>query len=186
MFGRKTFFLICLGLFSVSSILCAQAWNLNSLLLFRILQGLAGGGMVPVSQSILADCFSAAEARAGLRFVRRRGGCRAGGRPDARRLARRQFHLALVLPDQRPGRPRHDRADRHPSARGQTQSGEAARFDVIGFLLVATFLGALEVVLDRGLEDDWFGSSFIVTFTVICALAFVLMIPWELSRRLIR
>ena len=41
-----------------------------------------------------------------------------------------------------------------------------ARFDVIGFLLVATFLGALEVVLDRGLEDDWFGSSFIVTFTV--------------------
>jgi DHA2 family multidrug resistance protein len=46
--GRKTFFLMCLGLFSVSSILCAQAWNLDSLLLFRILQGLAGGGMVPV------------------------------------------------------------------------------------------------------------------------------------------
>ncbi len=58
-----------------------------------------------------------------------------------------------------------------------------ARFDVIGFLLVATFLGALEIVLDRGLEDDWFSSSFIVTFTVICALAFVLMIPWETSRR---
>src|SRR6478672_13855552 len=57
MFGRKTFFLICLGLFSVSSILCAQAWNLDSLILFRILQGLAGGGMVPVSQSILADAF---------------------------------------------------------------------------------------------------------------------------------
>src|SRR5258707_7484263 len=57
LFGRKTFFLICLGLFSVSSILCAQAWNLNSLLLFRILQGLAGGGMVAVSQSILADAF---------------------------------------------------------------------------------------------------------------------------------
>ena len=55
--GRKTFFLMCLGLFSVSSILCAQAWNLDSLLLFRILQGLAGGGMVPVSQSILAASF---------------------------------------------------------------------------------------------------------------------------------
>ena len=38
-------------------------------------------------------------------------------------------------------------------------------------------------MLDRGLEDDWFGSNFIVTFTVICALAFVLMIPWELSRK---
>src|ERR1700747_895587 len=52
--GRKLFFLICLGLFTISSVLCAQAWNLDSLLLFRILQGLAGGGMVPVSQSILA------------------------------------------------------------------------------------------------------------------------------------
>ena len=46
--GRKTFFLVCLGLFSVSSLLCAQAWNLDSLLLFRLLQGFAGGGMVPV------------------------------------------------------------------------------------------------------------------------------------------
>ena len=50
--------------------------------------------------------------------------------------------------------------------------------------LVATFLGALEVVLDRGLEDDWFRvRTFIVTFAIICGLAFVLMIPWEMSRR---
>jgi DHA2 family multidrug resistance protein len=49
------------------------------------------------------------------------------------------------------------------------------------FVLVATFLGALEVVLDRGLEDDWFASNFIVTFSVVCAAAFVLMIPWEMS-----
>ena len=59
---------------------------------------------------------------------------------------------------------------------------QSARFDFIGFLLVATFLGALEIVLDRGLEDDWFGSNFIVTFTFVCAIAFVLMIPWEMSR----
>ena len=51
---------------------------------------------------------------------------------------------------------------------------------MVGFVLVATFLGALEVVLDRGLEDDWFGSSFIIAFAVVCALAFVLMIPWEI------
>src|ERR1700748_1353121 len=55
--GRKTFFLISLGLFTVSSILCGFAPNLNALLLFRILQGLGGGGMVPVAQSILADAF---------------------------------------------------------------------------------------------------------------------------------
>ena len=56
-FGRKTFFLMCLALFTASSVLCGFAWNLQSLLLFRILQGIGGGGMVPVSQSILADSF---------------------------------------------------------------------------------------------------------------------------------
>ena len=56
-------------------------------------------------------------------------------------------------------------------------------FDLVGFVLVATFLGALEIALDRGLEDDWFASTFIVTVTAISALAFVLMIPWEISRR---
>src|SRR5215472_2907616 len=56
-FGRKSFFLASLGLFTLSSVLCGVAWNLESLLLFRILQGLGGGGMVPVAQSILADSF---------------------------------------------------------------------------------------------------------------------------------
>ena len=54
---------------------------------------------------------------------------------------------------------------------------------LVGFVLVATFLGSPEIVLDRGLEDDWFGSSFITTVAIVCALAFVLMIPWEMTRR---
>src|ERR1700721_1851058 len=183
LFGRKTFFLICLGLFSVSSILCAQAWNLNSLLLFRILQGLAGGGMVPVSQSILADAFppekrGQAFALFGVAVVVAPVvGPTLGGYLADNFTWRWCFLIngpvglatialiAILLPADKP----------NPT--------KQARFDVIGFLLVATFLGALEVVLDRGLEDDWFGSNFIVTFTVFCALAFVLMIPWELSRK---
>src|SRR5437588_239861 len=55
--GRKSFFLICLELFTASSVLCGLAPNLQALLLFRIVQGLGGGGMVPVAQSILADSF---------------------------------------------------------------------------------------------------------------------------------
>jgi DHA2 family multidrug resistance protein len=66
---------------------------------------------------------------------------------------------------------------RGPKRQQSQQQGHG--FDVIGFVLVATFLGALEVVLDRGLEDDWFAPTFIVTFTAVCALAFVLMIPWR-------
>jgi len=83
--GRKSFFLICLALFTASSVLCGFAWSLQSLLFFRILQGLGGGGMVPVSQSILADAFPPAK-RAGLCAVRCCRGGGAGRRADARRL----------------------------------------------------------------------------------------------------
>jgi DHA2 family multidrug resistance protein len=55
-------------------------------------------------------------------------------------------------------------------------------FDVVGFLLIATFLGGLEVVLDRGQIDDWFDSGLIVTFAAISATALLLFIPWELNR----
>jgi MFS transporter, DHA2 family, multidrug resistance protein len=60
---------------------------------------------------------------------------------------------------------------------------QKAGFDLVGFVLVATFLGALEIMLDRGLEDDWLGSSFITAVAIVCALAFVLMIPWEATLR---
>src|ERR1700724_646350 len=70
--GRKRFFLMCLGLFTAASVLCGFAWNLQSLLFFRILQGLGGGGMVPVSQSILADSFP--PAKRGQRFAALGGG----------------------------------------------------------------------------------------------------------------
>jgi len=55
--GRKRFFLICLVLFTVSSLMCGLSASLESMLVFRLLQGFAGGGMVPVAQSILADAF---------------------------------------------------------------------------------------------------------------------------------
>jgi len=55
--GRKTFFMLCIALFTISSACCGIAWSLPSLLIFRVLQGLAGGGMTPVAQSILAAAF---------------------------------------------------------------------------------------------------------------------------------
>ncbi len=185
MLGRKTFFLICLGIFTVSSILCGFAPNLNALLLFRILQGLGGGGMVPVAQSILADAFPPAKrgqafAVFGIAVVvapvvgPTLGGwlsdnlswhwCFLINAPVG------LFAIALIAAVlQEPAKPKDKKQDNS--------------FDFIGFALVATFLGALEVTLDRGLEDDWFGSSFIVASAAICVVAFVLMIPWEMTRR---
>src|ERR1700730_8828776 len=186
--GRRRFFLICLGAFTFSSLLCGFAPNLNALLLCRLLQGFAGGGMVPVAQSILADSFP--PAKRGQAFavfgvavvVAPVVGPTLGGwlsdnvswdwcfLMNAPVGVIAMVLIALILQESPTAR---------AAARAQQQG---IRFDVVGFMLVATFLGALEVVLDRGLEDDWFGSSFIVTFTVISALAFVLMIPWGLPR----
>jgi MFS transporter, DHA2 family, multidrug resistance protein len=186
--GRKTFFLVCLALFTLSSLLCGFAPNLNALLLFRIMQGVGGGGMVPVAQSILADAFP--PAKRGQAFavfgvavvVAPVVGPTLGGWLSDNVSWEWCFLInvpvgliaigliSVIL---------HEPA----TARADGRKQQAGGFDVIGFMLVATFLGALEVVLDRGLEDDWFGSPFIVTFAVICALAFVLMIPWGLSRR---
>ena len=188
--GRKTFFLICLGLFTASSVLCGFAWDLQSLLLFRILQGIGGGGMVPVSQSILASSFSPekrgqAFALFGVAVVVAPvvGPTLGGWLSD-----NMSWHwcflingpvgvvamalIALIL--------RESEAAIKERRRLQQQGG---RFDLVGFLLVATFLGALELTLDRGLQDDWFGSPFILKVAAVCALAFVLMIPWEMTRR---
>src|SRR5262245_23625428 len=55
--GRKRFYMLCVALFTASSLLCGLAWSLESLIVFRVLQGLGGGGMAPSEQSILADAF---------------------------------------------------------------------------------------------------------------------------------
>jgi DHA2 family multidrug resistance protein len=189
-FGRKAFFLICLGLFTLSSVACGFAWNLQALLTFRILQGLGGGGMVPVAQSILADSFPPAKrgqafALFGMAVVvapvigPTLGGwlsdnwswqwCFLINAPVGLFAV---MAIGLVLPESKAA-----------VAARRRESREQGGFDLVGFVLVATFLSALEIVLDRGLEDDWFGSPFIVTVAVVCALTFVAMIPWELSRR---
>jgi DHA2 family multidrug resistance protein len=190
MLGRKRFFLICLVLFTASSVLCGIAWNLQTLLLFRIMQGLGGGGMVPVASSILVDAFP--PAKRGQAFavfgvavaVAPVVGPTLGGWLSDNVSWHWCFlingpigvvTLALIAVVVRES----EAAVEERRKWRQQKDG----FDLVGFVLVATFLGALEIVLDRGLEDDWFGSSFITTAAIVCALAFVLMIPWEMTRR---
>ena len=186
--GRKTFFLISLGLFTLSSLLSGLAPNLNALLLFRIMQGVGGGGMVPVAQSILADLFPPAKrgqafALFGVAVVVAPvvGPTLGGWLSDN---VSWQWCFLINVPVGVIAMALISLVLREPAtarAKGELQQ-QGNGFDLIGFMLVATFLGALEVVLDRGLEDDWFGSPFIVTFATISGLAFVLMIPWGLTR----
>lgn len=187
-FGRKRFYLACLAVFTSASILCGMAWNLESLLIFRMIQGFAGGGMVPVSQSILTDSFP----------------------PEKRGQAFAVFGVAVVVaPVIGPtlGGYLSDNFSWHwcflingpvgvlaltlvyilvkdpPSALAERlrMKRDGIRFDVIGFGLLATFLGSLELVLDRGQTEDWFDSTFIVITTSICIAAFASSIPWLLT-----
>jgi DHA2 family multidrug resistance protein len=189
-FGRKRFFLICLVLFTISSLMCGLSASLDQILVFRLLQGFAGGGMVPVAQSILADAFppqkrGQAFALFGVAVVvapvvgPTLGGwladnvdwtwCFLINVPVGVFMA---VAIAAIL---------HEPAS--ATAERQERLRQAGGFDLIGFILVATFLGALELALDRGLEDDWFASSFIVRVIAACVFAFVLMIPWEIRHR---
>jgi MFS transporter, DHA2 family, multidrug resistance protein len=189
-FGRRSFFLFCLALFTVSSVLCGFASNLQELLLFRVMQGFAGGGMVPVAQAILADAFPAAKrgqafAVFGIAVVVAPAiGPTIGGWLSDNWSWHWCFLIngpvgvfamaaaAMVLRES-------ETAGEERRQLRQQKGG----FDLVGFVLVAIALGALEVVLDRGLEDDWFGSTFIVRAATASALAFALLVPWELSRR---
>ncbi|MGO9357459.1 MAG: DHA2 family efflux MFS transporter permease subunit [Xanthobacteraceae bacterium] len=189
-FGRKAFFITCLILFTISSVLCGFAPNLETLLLFRILQGLGGGGMVPVSQSIVADSFPPEKVGQGFALwgiavvVAPVVGPTLGGWISDNFAWQWCFLIngpvgviaivlsSFILRESDAAAEAHKRFVR-----------QGNRFDLGGFVLVATFLGALEIVLDRGVIEDWFASSFIVAVSSVCALAFALMIPWELTRR---
>lgn len=188
--GRKTFFLGCLALFTVSSVICGFAPNLQVLLFARVLQGIGGGGMVPVAQSILADSFPPEKRGQGFALfgvavvVAPVVGPTLGGWLSDNFSwhwcflingpvgALTLFAVAMLIRDP------EGSAEERAKARK-----EHGGFDWIGFGLVATFLGMLELVLDRGLEDDWFDSNFIVTASVICVVAFVLTIPWEFKHK---
>ena len=189
MFGRRNFFLVCIALFTISSFLCGIAWNLQALLMFRVMQGLAGGGMTPVAQSILAAAFPPARRSQGFALygiavvVAPVVGPTLGGWLSDNWSWHWCFLMnvpvgiasLLLIYFIIPSSP-----ERQAERRAMWSSGP--NFDLVGFLLVATFLGALEVVLDRGQIDDWFGSSFIVAFAAISATAVLLFIPWELTR----
>ena len=188
-YGRRRFYLFCLATFTISSICCGLAWNLGSLLLFRMIQGFAGGGMVPISQSILADSFPPAKrgqafAMFGVAVVVAPViGPTLGGYLSDNFSWHWCFLIngpvgifAFVLVYLLVKEPETLRKQRAQMRKAGT------RFDIVGFLLVATFLGALELVLDRGQTEDWFGSNFIISASVISGLALFVAIPWLLKR----
>lgn len=187
--GRKRFYMICVAIFTLSSLLCGFAWNLQALVLFRIVQGLGGGGMATSEQAILADSFpphkrGQAFAIYGVAVVVAPvvGPTLGGWITDTYtwhwvfliNVPMGLLSLFLV-----------GGLVREPSGAEEEREkllSKGLRVDYVGFLLVAIGLGSLEYVLDEGQRNDWFGSNMIVLFAVLAAVSLLALIPWELTR----
>jgi DHA2 family multidrug resistance protein len=188
--GRKRFYMLSVALFTLASLLCGFAPNLSMLIVFRILQALGGGGMVPSEQAILADTFpqekrAQAFALYGVAvLVAPTIGPTLGGWITDNFSWHWIFFInvpvgiiSLVLVEWLVVEPAAlERERRERLARG-------VRVDWVGFVLVALALGCLEIVLDRGEREDWFESSFITSFAILSAVSFMLLVPWEMAQR---
>jgi DHA2 family multidrug resistance protein len=184
--GRKRFYMICVGLFTVSSFLCGLAPSLGMLVFFRVLQGVGGGALQPMSQAILVETFprekhGTAMAVFGMGVVLAPVvGPTLGGWITDNYSWRWIFFinipvgiLALVLTTFLIFDP--------PYLVRKAFAG--LKIDYIGLGLLATGLGALEVVLDEGQREDWFSSHFIVTFAAIMVICLVAVVFWELRQK---
>jgi MFS transporter, DHA2 family, multidrug resistance protein len=188
--GRKRFYMICVALFSVASLLCGLSSNLEMLIFCRVLQGLGGGGLAPSEQSILADSFPP-EKRAqafGVYsiavIVAPTFGPTIGGWITDNYSWHWIFLInvpmglaSLVLVQLFLVEPEVLKRERRKLLAG------GLKIDWIGLALVALWLGCLEVMLDKGQREDWFDSTFIIVFAAISLVSLVLLVPWELSRK---
>jgi len=180
--GRKRFYMICVALFTVSSFLCGIAPSLGILLFCRVLQGAGGGGLAPSEQSMLADTFPGkffgmAFAIYGMAVVVAPAvGPTLGGWITDNFSWRWIFFMnlpvgliSLVLTQRLIQDPPVD-----PAA-----PRKRVRIDAMGFAFVVLAFGALQVVLDKGQEADWFGSPYIVGFCVLAVASMVGLVVWE-------
>jgi len=181
-FGRKRFFMACLGIFTVSSLLCGVAPSLGMLLLFRILQGAGGGGLQPMAQAILADTFpphqrGLAFALYGITAVSAPTiGPTLGGWITFNYSWRWIFFINLPVGILTWLLVRRFVED-PPYLNRLKNAG--VKLDYIGIALLTLGIGSLQVLLDKGQEDDWFGSQFITTLTVIAVVCLVGLVIWE-------
>ena len=184
--GRKRFYMSCVAIFTVSSLLCGLAPNLGMLIFFRILQGAGGGGLQPSEQAILADTFPPAKrgmafAVYGLAVVLAPAiGPTLGGWITDNFTWRWIFLLnipvgilSLMLTS---------RLIQDPPYLKRKKLSET-KIDYIGLGLVALGLGTLQIVLDKGQREDWFESHFIVVLSVIAAASLLFLIYWEWTHK---
>ncbi len=179
--GRKRYFLICIAMFTVSSFLCGTSTSLGELIVFRLLQGFFGGGLQPNQQSIILDTFEPAQrgkafgvVAVAVIFAPIIGPTLGGWITDNYSwrwiffinipVGIFAFFAVTALVEDPPWVKRMRTSVRD--------------FDYIGLGLIALGLGSLQIMLDRGEDDDWFGSRLIVTCAILAVVGIVGAIWW--------
>jgi DHA2 family multidrug resistance protein len=179
-FGRKRYLIISIVIFTISSFLCGSAWNLQSLVFFRVLQGIGGGALQPISQSILLETFpprqhgmAMAIFGIGIMFGPIVGPLLGGWITD-----NWSWHwifyinvpigilsillVVLFITD--------------PPYMKRVKM----KIDYWGLALLVLGLGCLQIVLDKGQQENWFSSNFIVWLSIISSVSLVSFIFVEL------
>jgi DHA2 family multidrug resistance protein len=183
-FGRKRFYLTCVAIFTVCSLLCGIAPSLPILIIARILQGAGGGGLAPSEQAILADTFpiekrGQAFAVYGMAVVVAPAiGPTLGGWITDNFNWHWIFFinlpiglLSLWLSNRMVEDP--------PYLKQRVVEASRAKVDFAGLALVASGVGLLEFFLDKGQEKDWFGSVMITSAAIAAAVLLIVFVFWE-------
>ncbi len=182
--GRKRFYMSCVAIFGVSSVLCGLAPSLGMLVVFRIIQGAGGGGLAPSEQAILADTFTPAQR--GMAFavygmavvVAPAIGPTLGGWITDNFSWRWIFYinvpvaiLSLFLT--------HRLVEDPPYLVEERKKASTSSVDFWGLGLITVAIGSLQVVLDKGQEADWFSTWWITMFSSVALVTFVVWAIWE-------
>jgi DHA2 family multidrug resistance protein len=183
-FGRKRFLIVCIAIFTLSSAVCGAAGSLGMLIVARIAQGAGGGALQPIAQAVLMESFPR-EKRGSAMAVFGLGvvvapiiGPTLGGWITDNYSWRWIFYinipigiLAVFMANMFVEDPPYIR-DQRPG-----------RIDYLGFGLMAVALGTMQLVLDKGQEEEWFASSFITWFVILSVTAAIAFVIWELRSK---
>lgn len=188
-FGRKNYYMACVALFTITSLFCGLAPSLGVMLISRVLHGVGGGGLAPVEQAILIDTFPPAKRASAFALytiaivTAPAIGPVLGGWITDNYNWRWVFLINIpigILSLYLTSRFVHD-PPQFTEERNSARIGGRLKIDTVGIALIALGSAALEILLDRGQIDDWFGSRFICWLFVIAIVCFAAAIYWELN-----
>jgi DHA2 family multidrug resistance protein len=183
-FGRKRFLITCIIIFTLASAMCGAATSLGMLIFARILQGAGGGALQPIAQSVLLESFppekrGSAMALYGLGVVVAPIiGPTLGGWITDNYSWRWIFYINIPI-----GALAIFMANAFVEDPPYLRNRKPGRIDYIGFGLMAVGLATLQLILDKGQEEDWFASNWIVWATIMAVAALIAFIIWELRAK---